>query len=95
MSLVSINVPDLIQLNWITNNDRTGSLNPYFKPKTENTYMIVFGPHQNLQLNFFRSIKDRFNILYEAPKALNKRYPGSGPRNTLFIFETKDEPITL
>ena len=92
MSLVSLNVWEVVKTNWGA--DPIESI--YFNPKPNNTYMIVFGPDQDKQLNFFnKRIKDKYNILYEAPRAYNKRYPLSGPRNTLFIFETKDEPATV
>lgn len=94
MSLVSLNVWEVVHTTW----SREGyipSESSRFKPNSKDTYMIVFGPDQDNHLKLFNSIKSKYNILYEAPRAYNKRYPTSGPRNTLFIFETKDEPAKV
>ena len=88
MSLVSLYVSDVVYFSWNTNKYEK-SLS--FHPKKENTYMVVFGPGQDGILKFFKEeVAKDYNILYEAPKAFNKRY-NTPPRNTLIIFETKDE----
>ena len=88
MSLVSLGVRDVILYDWETGDYQKSD---YFKPNNKDTYMVVFGPGQERQFNFFqKELAKDYNILYEAPKAFNKRYR-TGPRNTLIIFETKDE----
>ena len=88
MSLVSLYATDVVIYSWIENKHKKGS---YFQPKKEHTYMVVFGPGQDGLLKFFKEeVAKDYNILYEAPKAFNKRYK-TPPRNTLIIFETKDE----
>ena len=88
MSLVSLYATDVTQYSWRLNKFIRGE---YFNPKKEHTYMVVFGPGQDGLLKFFKEeVAKDYNILYEAPKAFNKRYK-TPPRNTLIIFETKDE----
>lgn len=88
MSLVSLSVNDIIRYDW---HAQAFVTTDGFRPKKENTYMFVFGPDQERHYSFFQNIMAKdYNILYEAPRAFNKRY-NTGPRNTLIIFETKDE----
>ena len=99
MALIGLSVADLIKETAVADGrDRYGwtrykyeyDLRPGVKLNNKDTYLIVFGPDQTERLEVFKE-KFKCNVLYEAPKSCNSNYPGDGPRNTLFIFEMKDE----
>lgn len=52
----------------------------------KDTYLVVFGPSQASEMKLFKRAFKK-HIIYEAPKSTNSNHPGTGPRNTLFIFE--------
>lgn len=62
------------------------------------TYLVVFSLGQEKELEEFKKAK-QFNILYEAPKAVNINPDhGTDPRNTLIVFEpnehyVEDKPV--
>lgn len=52
----------------------------------DDTYMVVFGPAQGHELGMFdRNFKGK--VLFRSRPACNINHKGSGPRNTLIIFE--------
>ena len=54
--------------------------------------MVVFNkPQEKLMQQFEEHVKDKLNILLKTKPAVNSNYRGTGPRNTLFIFEVKDD----
>lgn len=61
------------------------------KRRPWHVYVAIFGPTQQEQLNVLKNWK-RANILYISKPAVNKNH-GHGflPRNTLVIFELKNE----
>jgi len=64
-----------------------------YKPGKDDTWYVIVGPHQELELAAIE--KDtRFKIVYRAPMACNSNYRRDGPRNTLFILESNDEPVS-
>ena len=102
MALVSLNVSAVIIDKRVPTNKKDSygwhiyknilDINPYYKLKKEDTYMIVFGPHQEERLDFFeKSVAPNYNVLFKSKKACNRNHRGTGPRNTLFIFEVKDD----
>ncbi len=60
-----------------------------FTMKDEDTYLIIFGPHQNYIMSKFEQEYTQ-HIIFKSKKACNSNYK-NGPRNTLFIFEKKLE----
>lgn len=52
----------------------------------KDTYLVVFGPSQTKEMKLFKRAFKK-HIIYEAPKSTNSNHPGTGPRNTLFVFE--------
>ena len=57
------------------------------KWEKDKTYTIIFGPTQHEELKIFKENCGGFDILYESRPAKNTRYPDTGNRNTLIIFE--------
>jgi len=97
-NLVSLNVSHLIGKNY--NTPRSTWVNSIFgltpKPapitsivewEKDKTYTIIFGPSQQEELKIFKENCGGFDILYESRSAKNTRYPNTGNRNTLIIFE--------
>lgn len=65
-------------------------LDVYRLPK-DNTYITIFGPAQQGEMKKFKEAK-HIDILFESMKAVNKNNGhGEHPRNTLFIYEMKDD----
>ena len=68
--------------------------NNTFKVSDEDTYFVIASPYQQKEAELIR--KDpRFKIVYEGPKAVNRNYKNTGPRNTLFILEKNDSLSTM
>ena len=101
MSLIDCFVDDIIttkvrsigkdQYGW----DKWGyypQLNPEFKMDPNDTYMVVFGPEQTNEgyLAMFEKEYGK-HIIYKSKRALNNNHDGEYARNTLIIFEMKDE----
>lgn len=63
--------------------------NRTFTMKDEDTYLVIFGPDQTLDMEKFEE-KYIDHIIFKSKKACNRNYK-NGPRNTLFIFEKKLE----
>lgn len=87
-------VNDIIHRSW-TKDWRESTLSakqpPRYKPwRKVDTYFIVFSPGQDDALKFFEENCGGFNILYKGEKAYNWGH-GPTPRNTLIIFEVKEE----
>ena len=62
---------------------------PYYNK--DDTYMVVFGVTQSCELGIFdRGFKGK--VLFRGKPACNINYKGSGPRNTLIIFEMGEHP---
>jgi len=92
MSLITCAVSDLVFYSeWHTPTSKfklTADTNNMKKlQNTKDTYLIIFGPDQNDQMEWFLK-QPQWTIVYRGIKARNKNYReyGSG-RNTLFIFE--------
>ena len=90
MSIVSVPVRDVTCRkvisgdwpNYIYKEEVCGS--PYYN--NNDTYMVVFGPTQHYELGIFeRNFKGK--VLFRGKPACNINHKGSGPRNTLIIFE--------
>ncbi len=68
-------------------------LNPKFKGlEKEHTYLMVYNNSSTYKLShdfFLEKFKD--NIIFEAPMSTNSNHPGTGPRNTLYVLEVKNE----
>jgi len=89
MAMYEFNVSDLVQINWMPGETDRYRPSPLDKFTNEDTGVAIFSPYQEGQLNLFKE-NNEFQILYESPKAYNKSYPKSGPRNTLVIFERNE-----
>jgi hypothetical protein len=88
MALVSLSVYELDGRRYYdyqshSYKDRT------FTMKDEDTYLVIFGPDQTLDMEKFEE-KYADHIIFKSKKACNTNYK-NGPRNTLFIFEKKLE----
>lgn len=95
MSLVSLNVSDLIVPDWRTYDKErktNWSVGLTYIPATtikwnkDDTYLIIFGDGDDALLKIFKENCGGFNILFETPKCSNTVHPGSN-RNTLIVFE--------
>ena len=101
MALISLLVRDVITEKFEVGKDEWGW--NIYKPTgiydlhlnkllNTNTYMVVFNkPQEKLMQQFEEHVKDKLNILLKTKPAVNSNYRGTGPRNTLFIFEVKDD----
>lgn len=91
MSLITCAVSDLIYREW-DSSARQFKLTPDNTNRkklqnTKDTYLIIFGPAQNEQMEWFLK-QPQWTIVYRGIKARNKNYTEcSKGRNTLFIFE--------
>lgn len=87
MANVSLTVYDVIHSKYsYSNNKIEYSISSGFKPSPEHTYFIVFNYAQTGEQEFFeKNFGDK--VIFKSKQAFNKRYPSSGPRNTLYIFE--------
>lgn len=87
MANVSLSVYDVIHTRYPYSNNRTEyGIRSSFRPSTEHTYFIVFNYAQTGEQEFFeKNFGDK--VIFKSKQAFNKRYPNSGPRNTLYIFE--------
>ena len=91
MSLITCAVSDLVHREY---SYRLGTVvltedtsNKKRLKNTKNTYLIIFGPDQNDQMEWFLK-QPQWTIVYRGIKARNKNYTEcSKGRNTLFIFE--------
>jgi len=91
MSLITCAVSDLIYREWDSPARQykltPDSTNRKKLQNTKNTYLIIFGPDQNDQMEWFLK-QSQWTIVYRGIKARNKNYRSDGKgRNTLFIFE--------
>lgn len=56
-----------------------------------NTYISIFGPNQDKELECLEKSK-YYKIIFKAPKAVNcDKDHGTEPRNTLVVYEVNDE----
>ena len=101
MALISLRVSDVItekfevgknEWGWYISKP-TGIYDLHLnKLLNTNTYMVVFNlTQEKLMQQFEEHVKDKLNILLKTKPAVNSNYRGTGPRNTLFIFEVKDD----
>ena len=101
MALISLRVSDVItekfevgknEWGWYISKP-TGIYDLHLnKLLNTNTYMIVFNlTQEKLMQQFEEHVKDKLNILLKTKPAVNSNHRGTGPRNTLFIFEVKDD----
>jgi hypothetical protein len=60
-----------------------------FKPNNEDTYMLIFGPDQEVLIPKFEKLlkENKGHIIFKSEKARNTNYPDGGNRNTLVVFE--------
>lgn len=89
MALVSLYVGDVIRFTYSYSTDKYENLNVLRNYNEEDTYVIIFGPDQELHLEEFRKHYGK-DIIFEGKKACNSNYK-TGPRNTLIIFEKQKE----
>lgn len=91
MSLVTCAVSDLIYHEWDSSARQSkltpDSTNTKKLRNTNDTYLIIFGPDQSVQMEWFLK-QPQWTVVYRGIKARNKNYPDYvHGRNTLFIFE--------
>ena len=87
MANISLSVYDVIHTSYNQDGHKYNySVSNSFKPSPEHTYFIVFNYAQlGEQEHFEKTFGDK--VIFKSKQAFNKRYPNSGPRNTLYIFE--------
>ena len=86
MSLVSMSVNELFPIVWEHKKREYVSLSsPTLKP--EHTYFVVFNRDQSYREEQFKKEYGHL-VIFEGERACNKNYK-NGPRNKLYIFETK------
>ena len=91
MSLITCAVSDLLQREWHAPTKKfkltAYTINTKKLQNTKDTYLIIFGPAQEEQMEWFLK-QPQWTIVYRGIKARNKNYSEYGEgRNTLFIFE--------
>ena len=90
MSLVGLGVSNLVsgayvQNRWIL------IWRPIIQFSKHDTYCVIFGPAQDAEQILFNDNSSNLNILYKSPKATNSNHHPIQARNTLYVFELKDE----
>ena len=87
MSIVSARVSEVVRLRHLTwGAPPTAEVLNNNLFNYEDTYMVVFGPTQQCELILFEE-KFKGKLLFKGKPASNTNHRGSGPRNTLIIFE--------
>lgn len=90
MTLRHGSVYGIVKCDWVCSTRSYGySLNEDFPKNKDDTYLFIFGPSQEVLLEYLINNIESINgkIIYKSDKAYNKNYPDSGPRNTLVILE--------
>lgn len=95
MSFISLRVIDLVYSKyvgtWPTQELKVVLDEPFDRYfNKEHTYLVVFGPTQFKEQEVFEKEFAK-HIIFKSRKACNTNHKGSGPRNTLFIFERNDD----
>jgi len=93
MALKSLYVNEVVQRGYSYEQRKWVNSVGYAKYNEEDTYVIIFGPYQEEELEMFRKVYGK-DIIFEGKKACNRNYR-TGPRNTLIIFEKQKAPTPV